>query len=83
MKLSYRCPAAASNCGELPGSQQERKLSKPTLTPNPHQTYQLTNLLRLTPLIGGLLRVPFLDDLTVDLIVNRCGFRSVKSDGRL
>ena len=31
----------------------------------------------------GSLRIPFLDDLAVDLIVNRRGFIGVKSDGRL
>jgi len=29
------------------------------------------------------LRIPFLDDLAVDLIVNRRRFTGVKSDGRL
>jgi hypothetical protein len=33
--------------------------------------------------IPSLLRVPFLDDLAVDLILNRREFISVKSDGRL
>ena len=31
----------------------------------------------------GSLRIPFLDDLAVDLILDRRRFRSVKSDGRL
>ena len=30
----------------------------------------------------GSLRIPFLDDLAVDLIVNRRGFIGMKSDGR-
>jgi len=36
----------------------------------------------MRPIRPGLLRIPFLDDFAVDLIVNGRGFIGMKSDGR-